>query len=106
MRPRGATSHLRGSLFYFPGGGAQPLLGSVAFGTAVVAWRRTVSPGPAVATFTDVPTTHPLFRYVEALVASGITGGCAAGQFCPNTAITRGQMAVFLSVALGLHFPN
>lgn len=64
-----------------------------------------VSPPPASATFTDVPTTHPFFQYVEALVASGITGGCSATQYCPNDPITRGQMAVFLARALGLHWP-
>lgn len=52
------------------------------------------------------PTTHPFFRYVEALAAAGITGGCAPVSYCPDAPVTRGQMAVFLSTALGLHFPN
>ena len=66
-----------------------------------------VSAPPAVATFpNDVPTTHPLFRFVEAMAASGLTGGCAPGSFCPDSPVTRGQLSVFLSVALGLHFPN
>jgi hypothetical protein len=63
-----------------------------------------VSPAPAVATFADVPTSHPFFRFVEALAASGITVGCGGGNFCPDAALTRGQMAVFLSLGLGLHF--
>ena len=72
-----------------------------------IQWVRTVSPAPAVATFpNDVPTSHPVFRFVEAMAASGLTGGCAPGSFCPDNPVTRGQMAVFLSVALGLHFPN
>jgi hypothetical protein len=37
--------------------------------------------------------------------ASGIPVGCGGGNFCPDSAITRGQMAVFLSKALGLHRP-
>jgi hypothetical protein len=78
----------------------------VAVGPAEVSWMRTVSPAPAVATFTDVPTTHPFFRFVEALAAAGVTAGCAPGQYCPGGVITRGEMAVFLSVALGLHWPN
>ena len=65
-----------------------------------------VSPAPLTATFTDVPTDNPFFRYVEALAASGITSGCGAGIFCPNNPVTRGQMAVFLSKALGLYFPE
>lgn len=76
------------------------------FGAVVVHWRRTVSPAPATATFGDVGTAHPFFRFVEALAASGITGGCGGGQFCPDSAVTRGQMAVFLATALGLHHPN
>ncbi|HEY7862087.1 MAG TPA: S-layer homology domain-containing protein [Thermoanaerobaculia bacterium] len=38
------------------------------------------------------------------IYASGITAGCAPGSFCPNAPITRGEMAVFLAAALGLHF--
>jgi hypothetical protein len=63
-----------------------------------------VSPAPATATFGDVPTSHAFFRFVEALVASGITAGCGGGNYCPDAPLTRGQMAVFLSKALGLHF--
>lgn len=92
-----------------------PILVSVQPGTSLSAsfsavklyYRLRVSPAPATATFPlDVPTTHPFFRFVEAMAASGLTGGCAPSSFCPDTAVTRGQMAVFLSTALGLHFPN
>jgi S-layer family protein len=70
-------------------------------------YRLQVSPAPVTATFpNDVPTTHPFFRFVEALAASGVTSGCGAGSYCPDAAITRGQMAVFLATALGMHFPN
>lgn len=70
-------------------------------------WNRQVSPAPAVATFGDVPTGHPFFQFIQALVASGITAGCSGAPplYCPDAALTRGQMAVFLSVALGLYFP-
>jgi hypothetical protein len=69
-------------------------------------WRRLVSPAPGAATFpVDVPTTHPFFQFVEALAAAGITGGCAPQAYCPDQPVTRGQMAVFLAAALGLHFP-
>lgn len=70
-----------------------------------VGYRLQVSPAPGAATFPgDVPTSHPFFRFVEALAAAGITGGCGAGTFCPDAPVTRGQMAVFLSTALGLHW--
>ena len=80
--------------------------GTVKFRSAEVTYKRRVSPGPAVATFGDVSTANPIFRFVEALAASGITAGCGGGNYCPDTPVTRGQMAVFLSAALGLHFPN
>jgi S-layer homology domain len=67
-------------------------------------WRRQVSPAPATATFNDVPTGHPQFPFIEALAASGITAGCGAGNYCPDASLTRGQMAVFLAKALGLHW--
>jgi hypothetical protein len=40
------------------------------------------------------------------LAASGITAGCSTAPplYCPDDPLTRGQMAVFLSKALGLHF--
>ena len=71
-----------------------------------VRYRLQVSPPPEAATFGDVPTSHPFFQFVEALASSGITAGCGNGNFCPDQPLTRGQMAVFLSKALGLHWPN
>ena len=68
-------------------------------------WQRQVSPAPGTATFNDVPTNHPFFQYVEALSASGVTAGCGNNNFCPDAPLTRGQMAVFLSKALGLYWP-
>lgn len=70
-------------------------------------WNRQVSPAPANATFLDVPPGHPFFQFIEALADSGITTGCSVSPplYCPNDAVTRGQMAVFISRALGLSFP-
>jgi hypothetical protein len=79
-------------------------LASFGLGGARITWHRQVSPSPAAATFPDVPTTHPFFQYVEALYAAGITAGYGNGDFGVNDPITRGQMAVFLSKALGLHW--
>jgi S-layer family protein len=69
-----------------------------------VGYKLQISPDPATATFADVPVGHPFHRFVEALYASGITGGCGGGNFCPDAPVTRGQMAVFLAGALGLHW--
>lgn len=81
--------------------GPGPLVGLAG---AVVGYKLQVSPAPGVATFNDVPTSNPFFQYVEALAASGVTGGCGNGNYCPDTPVTRGQMAVFLAKALGLQF--
>jgi len=75
-------------------------------------WQRQTSPAPAVATFMDVPQGsiatggHPFFAEIEALAASGITGGCGNGNYCPDNPITRGQFAAFFARALGLHWPD
>jgi len=68
-------------------------------------WRRVVSNPPAFPTFNDVPVNDFGYPYIEALNASGITGGCANGSFCPDNPVTRRQMAIFLAKALGLHWP-
>jgi len=80
--------------------------GKLAIAGAIVRYTLQVSPAPATATFNDVPTTHPFFQFIEALAASGITGGCHTNppRFCPDAPVTRGQMAVFLAKALGLQF--
>jgi S-layer homology domain len=67
-------------------------------------WMRQVSPAPSVASFSDVPTNHSQFQFIEALAASAITAGCGGGNYCPDASLTRGQMAVFLAKALGLYW--
>ncbi|HTS25108.1 MAG TPA: S-layer homology domain-containing protein [Bryobacteraceae bacterium] len=49
--------------------------------------------------FTDVPAGHPLFAYIQKLRDLGITSGCSATAYCPDTPNTRAQMAVFLNRA-------
>jgi len=65
-------------------------------------WHRQVTPAPVVASFGDVPTTHWAFKWIEALAATGISSGCGGINYCPNTPVTRAQIAVMLSQALGL----
>jgi len=72
--------------------------------SARVGYKLQVSTPPNIPTFTDVQTTHPFYQYIEAIAAAGITAGCGNGAFCPDAALTRGQMAVFLAKALGLHW--
>jgi hypothetical protein len=79
---------------------------TLAFKGVDIWYHRQVSPAPGTASFLDVPTSHPYFRFIEALYDAGITAGCGGGSYCPGNPITRGEMAVFLAKALGLHFPN
>jgi hypothetical protein len=100
------NSNSAGPLFAEVFFNASNIDGSDKFDGFQVAFHRIVSPAPGTATFDDVPTSHPFFQFIEALAASGITGGCGNGNYCPDAPLTRGQMAVFLSKALGLHWPD
>lgn len=90
---------------YFLIAGNQTVDGTTAIGNVIIGYVLQVSPAPATATFADVPASHPFFQYIEALAASGVTGGCGGGKYCPDAPLTRGQMAVFLAKALGLQWP-
>jgi hypothetical protein len=65
---------------------------------------ETVSPTGATKTwtlhvgesFTDVEVSHSFYRFIETLFHNGVTGGCSTDAYCPDNAVTRGQMAVFL----------
>ena len=52
----------------------------------------TIEPeGPS---FIDVPETHSFYEHIETIASWGIVKGYADGTFRPNTAVTRGQLAV------------
>ena len=53
------------------------------------------------ASFSDTHGT-PFAYAIEWLLASGITFGCTEDAFCPTQAVSREQMAGFLSRALDL----
>jgi hypothetical protein len=46
--------------------------------------------------FTDVPTTYWAAAWIKQLVVEGITAGCGANTYCPESPVTRAEMAVFL----------
>ena len=60
------------------------------------------SPPAATGVFTDVPLGSFADAWIEQLAAEGITSGCGAGIYCPDDAVTRDQMAVFLVRTFGL----
>ena len=49
-----------------------------------------------VADFLDVPPAYQFYSFVTKLVSNAITVGCGAGNYCPDSNVTRSQMAVFL----------
>ncbi|HEY9421289.1 MAG TPA: S-layer homology domain-containing protein, partial [Thermoanaerobaculia bacterium] len=55
-------------------------------------------------TFSDVAADFWAWPFVEALAAAGLTTGCAAGQFCPETSVSRAETAAFL--VRGIHGPG
>jgi hypothetical protein len=57
------------------------------------------------AAFLDVPESHGFYSFIGKLSAAGITQGCGDGKFCLDANVTRDQMAVFLSRALGVFTP-
>jgi hypothetical protein len=46
--------------------------------------------------FRDVPPAHPFHSFVMTIFENGVTAGCATLLYCPDTAVAREQMAVFL----------
>jgi PKD repeat protein len=59
--------------------------------------EASVPSGPAEATFTDLPTDHWAFRYVEYAAAQDIVVGYWDGTYRPEVDVTRGQMGVFIA---------
>ena len=63
-----------------------------------------VPPAPTAQTFADVPLGHPFAAWIYRLAAEGVTTGCATSPslYCPDSAVTRAEMAVFLVRAFNL----
>lgn len=55
-------------------------------------------PPAATGVFADVPTNYWAARFIESFYSRGITSGCASNplQYCPQSPVTRDQMAVLL----------
>jgi len=67
---------------------------------------RTLDPTldpPACGTpvFNDVPASSPFCRWIEEAFRRGVVVGCGGGNYCPEQAVPREQMAVFITVSCG-----
>jgi hypothetical protein len=49
--------------------------------------------------FSDVPTNHTFYAYIETAYANGILSGYSDGTFRPNNDATRGQVAKIIDLA-------
>jgi len=74
---------------------------------SVAPWPRfrrsntgTGSLSDTVPSFDDVPRQHLFYSYVETIFGAQITAGCGTRQYCPDSPVTRAQMAVFLEKAM------
>jgi trimeric autotransporter adhesin len=57
---------------------------------------------PSTPDFADVSPDHRFAEDIAWIASQGVTQGCAPSQYCPDHKVTRGQMAAFISRALGL----
>ena len=56
---------------------------------------------PPLPTFTDVPTTHTFYQYIETAAYEGLVSGYADGTFRPQNDVTRGQLSKIVVEAAG-----
>jgi hypothetical protein len=61
-------------------------------------------PQPAQQRYFDVPRTNTFYAFIEQMALRRITNGCGVGYYCPNSSVTREQMAAFIIRAL--HSPG
>jgi len=63
------------------------------------------TPPPRQQTFADVGPSRDGYAFIEDFARRGITTGCGGGNYCPDSPVTREQMAAFMLKALGVFTP-
>jgi len=61
---------------------------------------------PPSPTFSDVPTTHTFYQYIETAAYEGLVSGYADGTFRPQNDVTRGQLSKIVVEAAGWQLVN
>jgi len=46
--------------------------------------------------FTDVPANYPFFKWIQKIRDLDITSGCGVALYCPDSLVTRDEMAAFI----------
>lgn len=83
-------------------GSANPLILTMDRDHTVVATFGTPPPPPS---FTDVPPSYWAYAQIIKFAQRGITTGCDTNLYCPERAVTRAEMAVFVNRTLGYNAP-
>ena len=67
-------------------------------GVVLIGMIVALAPAIAIAShqFTDVPNGHTFHGDIDHIYDARITAGCGGGEFCPEDAVSRGQMSAFL----------
>jgi hypothetical protein len=66
-------------------------------------WPQEIEPpSPTGTLFEDVGVDHYAAAWIEALANDGIALGCKIAEFCPETPVTRAELAVFFAKAFNL----
>lgn len=68
--------------------------------------RNYIPPAVGASTgFNDVAVDYWAAAWIKQLASESLTSGCASGYYCPETPITRDQMAVFIQRLFNLPLP-
>lgn len=94
---------------YYAGNSSHPLFERYSLGcdtpsptpSATATPTSTATPGACSVQFTDVPTNHTFYSYINCLACQGIIGGYADNTFRPGNDVTRGQIAKIVSNSAG-----
>jgi hypothetical protein len=65
-----------------------------------------VPPAPTGSVWLDIPATYWAAGWAEELGTLGISSGCGGGNFCPESTITREQMAILVQRTFGFTLPT
>ncbi|HEU4388693.1 MAG TPA: S-layer homology domain-containing protein, partial [Blastocatellia bacterium] len=60
-----------------------------------------LGPTSPMSFFFDVMDNHFARRHIQAIANAGITSGCGNTNYCPESAVTRAQMSIFIIRAMG-----
>lgn len=67
---------------------------------ALAGGDEAVPEGPSSPHFSDVPTHHWAYKYIEHAYSRGVVSGYPNGSYRPGDVVNRGQMAVFIARAM------